>query len=234
MSTFESFPATFARATRSPVYTGGMEPSLAALDHLVYATTDVEASVAHFAALLGVTAAAGGRHPGWGTRNALLSLGTGMYLEIVGPDPQGIPPAGPRPFLIDGLAAPRLVTWACRGGNLAEIVRTAARGAVDLGEVQSRSRQRPDGSTLAWTMTDPLADRAGGIVPFFIDWGVSPHPSAGAPAGCRLLGVRASHPDPAGVSAVLRLLGLEIAVEKAPSPGLVARLATPRGEVELW
>jgi hypothetical protein len=203
------------------------------LDHLVYATPDLAAAVRDLGVQLGVVAAPGGRHPGWGTRNALLALGPRVYLEIVGPDPEGSPPPGQRPFSIDGLSSPRLVTWAFRGEDLPAVVRNAARGGVDLGEVQARSRQRPDGSTLSWTMTDPLADRAGGIVPFFINWGDSPHPAGGAPAECRLLSVRAEHPDARRVSSVLGLLGIDLTVETGAAPALAARLATPRGEVEL-
>jgi hypothetical protein len=204
-----------------------------AFDHLVYATPDLAASVSDLGSLLGVTAAPGGRHTAWGTRNALLALGPRMYLEIVGPDPESPRPAGPRPFFIDGLAASRLVTWACRGEDLEAMVKTAGLNGVDLGEVQSRSRQRPDGSTLAWRMTDPLTDREGGIVPFFIDWGDSPHPAGGAPQGCTLLRVRVAHPDAKRVSSMLRLLGLDLAAETGPVPALTARLQTPRGEVEL-
>ena len=206
---------------------------LARLDHLVYATPDLAASVRDIGALFGVAATPGGRHPGWGTHNALLALGPRMYLEIVGPYPAGAPPAGRRPFSIDGLVSPRLVTWACRGEELPAVVRAAGLNGVDLGEVQARSRQRPDGSTLAWTMTDPLTDRAGGVVPFFIDWGDSPHPAAGAPTGCRLVAVRAEHPDAERVGSVLRLLGIDLPVKAGATPCLAARILTPRGEVEL-
>jgi hypothetical protein len=205
----------------------------AAIDHLVYSTRDLDASVRELDALLGVTAAPGGRHPGWGTRNAVLPIGPLMYLEIVGPDPEAPPPAGPRPFSIDTLETPRLVTWACRGTHLEALAAAAGPSGVDLGDVQSRSRRRPDGSVLAWTMTDPLADREGGIVPFFIDWGRSVHPAAAASGECALTDLRAVHPDPGRVSSALASFGLDLAVENGPAPALIAVLRTPRGEVEL-
>src|SRR5439155_24158845 len=57
------------------------------LDHLVYATGEVAATVADLEGKLGVRATPGGRHAGLGTHNALLDLGQHSYLEIIGPDP---------------------------------------------------------------------------------------------------------------------------------------------------
>eukprot|EP01041_Mallomonas_annulata_P036456 gene36456-59569_t len=56
------------------------------IDHLVYATDDLERTVASLGELLGVTPTPGGQHLGKGTRNELVALGDGAYLEIVGPD----------------------------------------------------------------------------------------------------------------------------------------------------
>ncbi len=84
----------------------------AAIDHLVYGVPELTAGVARLADLLGVTAAPGGSHEGRGSHNALLSLGDGAYLEIIAPDPAQPKPPGPRPFGLDSLTEPRMVTFA--------------------------------------------------------------------------------------------------------------------------
>jgi len=210
-----------------------METLLSVVDHLVYATPDVEATSGSIEALFGVRPVAGGQHPAWGTRNALVALGPLTYLEIVGPDPELPPPEGSRPFGVSTLKTARLVTWVARGKELGQIVQRAKRCGLDLGSVQSRSRRRADGSVLSWTMTDLSMPRAGGIVPYFIDWGDTPHPASTSPAGCTLLALRAEHPRADQIRMVLDELGLDLPVALAAEPALMAIVATPRGQVEL-
>ena len=206
---------------------------IAPLDHLVYAAPNLEEAVAALEEQLGIRAAAGGRHPGEGTRNALIALGTDTYLEVVGPDPEAPPPPRPRWFGVDGLEAPRLTGWAVKGEDLEAIAATAWRAGVALGKVRKAGRMRPDGVALSWTVTDPHTVLEDGLVPFFIDWGDSPHPAATAAPGASLASLRAEHPDSPRLRALLAAIGVDLAVTDGPRPALIATLGTPKGLVEL-
>ena len=206
---------------------------LATVDHLVYATPDLQMGIDRIERALGVQATPGGQHPGRGTRNALLSLGPDTYLEIIGPDPEQPNPAQPRPFGIDALKEPQLVRWAAKGRNLEQFAGDVGRGGVTLGEVIAGSRRRADGVVLSWRYTDPRTVVAGGIVPFFIDWGQTPHPASTAAPGASLIGLRAEHPDPDQVQNALSRLGLDLRVQPGPSVALIATISSPRGRVEL-
>ncbi len=198
------------------------------LDHLVYATPDLDKSVEELADRLGTDPVPGGAHPGLGTRNALIGLGTGVYLEIIGPDPRQPDPERSRPFLIDDLTEARLVTWAYRHPDPESM-----RGTLELGPVRSMSRNRPDGDTLHWRLSDPMALPDGGVLPFVIDWGSTPHPSTTLPNECQLLELILGHPDPVTIRPILDAIVSGISIVAAPEPGISARLRTPNGEIDL-
>jgi Glyoxalase-like domain len=203
------------------------------VDHLVYATPDLQLGIDTADKLFGVKASPGGQHPGMGTRNALIALGPASYLEIIGPDPRQPRPAGPRRFGIDDLKAPRLLTWVAKGRSLETFAAGAKAHGVDLGPVIPGSRKRPDGVVLSWTYTDPQTVLADRLVPYLIDWGTSPHPSATATKGVTLLSLRAEHPDAEDVQKMLHVLGLDLAVTRGPKPALVATFDSPKGKVQL-
>ena len=203
------------------------------VDHLLYATPDVGRTMDDVEQLFGVRPVEGGRHPAWGTRNALLSLGPRTYLEIFGLDEQALEPPLPRPFGLDKLERARLATWIAPHADLNALVRAAAVHHIDLGSVDERSRETPDGTILRWRMTDPRKARADGVLPFFIDWGDTPHPGTTAPRAGSLLALRAEHPQAAEVEAQLAHLELALPVTQADAPLLVATIATPRGVIEL-
>jgi len=203
------------------------------LDHLVYAVPDLEQGIERLEAKLGVRAAAGGRHVGEGSRNALIGLGNDAYLEVLAPDPTQPLPARPLWLGLEGLSEPRLTAWAMKARDLDEKAARARAAGVRLGPVEEGGRKLPDGRSLSWRFTDPHAQVAEGLVPFLIDWGPSPHPSASAPAGITLLALRAEHPHPAGVRSLVRALGLNLPVTKGPRAALIAGLQSPKGLIEL-
>jgi hypothetical protein len=207
------------------------------IDHLVLAAPDLVALVGSAAAQLGVAPAPGGPHPGRGTRNELVGLGKGLYLELIGPDPDQPPPAGPRQFGIDALTGPTLVAWCARPVRpLADVVADATAAGFNLGPIASMSRQRPDGVLLQWRLTFPqLASPDEGTMPFLIDWGDSPHPSTALPQGVELLALTLGSTDPSRLRDLLAIVGEfpEITVATSRRPSLTATLHTPNGEVVL-
>lgn len=210
-----------------------MSSSEPAIDHLVYATPDMARGSGRIRDLLGVEPVGGGRHRRWSTHNALVGMGGDRYLEIIAPDPEAPDPPAPRPFGLDGLEEGRLAAWAVRASDLEER-RTRARDAgVEMGAVLDGSREVPGGRLLRWRLTDPAAHRVGGVVPFFIDWGDSPHPAAGLSHDVSLADLRAEHPEPERVGRLLAAVGLRLRIEEGPRPALVATLEGSGGPVEL-
>ncbi|MFB9834457.1 VOC family protein [Actinoallomurus acaciae] len=188
------------------------------LDHLVYATPDLEESVRQIGKLTGVRPVEGGPHPGVGTRNHLLGLGELRYLEIIGPDPEQPEPEGPRPFGIDELAEPRLAGWAVRAADIeARVARSRTLG-YDPGPIEPLSRRTPNGEVLRWRLTYPYE----AVVPFLIDWGRTPHPARRLPV-VPLTAFGASHPEPVRVRERLAALGVDLDVREG-EPALVAIL----------
>ena len=200
------------------------------VDHLVYATPDLETSVAELEKQLGVRAAAGGQHPGRGTRNALLALGERSYLEIIGPDPSQDKPQW---FGIDRLTKGRLTTWAANARDLEKLVANTARNGLRMGPITAGQRVTAGGVVLNWKFTDPVTVVADGLVPFFIDWGQSPHPAASAPPGVELLSMRGEHPQPGKVAEALASVDIPLRVEYGREPSLIVVLKTSNGLVEL-
>ena len=206
------------------------------VDHLVYAVPDLAGGIDAMERALGVRPAPGGQHPGWGTANALLALGPGMYLEVIGPDPDQPAPSRPRPFGIDRLSHGRLAGWAVKASDLDARIRASAARGYHPGRVLPGSRRQPDGTLLTWRLTLPedLPLPFDGLIPFLIDWQTTAaHPAAAAPSGCTLTELRAEHPEPDQPQALLDALGVDLALTRGPAARLIAVIESPAGRVEL-
>ncbi|MFD4356627.1 VOC family protein [Nocardia sp. NPDC058518] len=202
------------------------------LDHLVLATPNLVETVRTVRETLGVSPAEGGRHPRFGTRNFLLGLGDGGYLEIIGVDPDQLPPRRPRPFGLDELTEPRLVTWAAQVNGIDAAVSTARAAGFDPGEVSQMSRATSEGRLLEWRLTLSPDGTHHGVIPFLIDWGTTRHPSDTLPRAT-LRSFEAVHPRPAVASAQLRALSIDLTVHPGVHPALVAVIEGPAGAITL-
>lgn len=207
-------------------------PVKEAVDHLLLGVPVLEEGIAWLAEKTGVQAVAGGRHPGLGTHNALLSLGNKQYLEIIAPDPTQTSLA-PQFAFLELATTPRLLTWAARTNNIEALATQAHLANFEMQGPRDGSRTRPDGTMLTWK-TLFMRSEYSLLMPFFIEWGVaSLHPSVDAPTGCSLQAFHLLSPVPQRFRAALRKLGIEATPQQAPQMGFQAILATPRGQVRL-
>lgn len=204
------------------------------IDHLAFATLDLAEGIEYVEDLFGVSVQPGGKHLAWGTHNVLLALGPDVFLEIIAPDPERSDPALPPLFGIDQLSEPRLAAWAVKDDRLDERLAQLDRAGISFGRKLAGHRRKPDGEMLHWQLTDPLTRVGEGVVPFLIDWGETPHPASAMPQDCTLLDLRIEHPDPERIAEIFRVLELDgLSVSEGSEAGLVARVRTPRGVVEL-
>ncbi len=186
------------------------------IDHLVIGAATLDEGVDWCERVLGVTPQPGGQHPLMGTHNRLVNISGPLhprcYLEVIAIDPQAPQPGRPRWFDLDQPTLRQrlaegsgLIHWVARVPSLDAALAYWRSVGVDAGEAVEASR-----GALRWR----IALRADGrrlrreALPVLIEWGAA-HPTDSLPdQGVQLLGFEARG-------------------------GLKARLATPRGEIEL-
>jgi catechol 2,3-dioxygenase-like lactoylglutathione lyase family enzyme len=204
------------------------------IDHLIFATPDLDATVDALEGRFGVRADPGGKHLGVGTHNALVGLGDATYLEIIAPDPDQPAPSTARPFGLDTVPQPRFAGWAVACGDINVAIARSRRQGYDPGDAIDMERMSPAGTLLRWRLT--LNALSGGPVPFLIDWGDCDHPSLGAPQGLRLERFEIEHPDPDELAAALDALDAldsRIQITHSDAVTLVAQLHSRTGPEEL-
>jgi hypothetical protein len=145
------------------------------LDHLSYATSHDQLVdvVQRIGSRTGTAFVDGGIHPSFGTRNFILPLKNGHYIEVV--CPLNHPAAEESPF---GRAVSQRANQG--GGWMSWVVAT-----TDISKIESRlgrnavigSRRRPDGFELKWKQIGVLDMTLDSQLPFFIQWSTKEHPS---------------------------------------------------------
>ena len=139
--------------------------------------------------------------------------------------------ANPPPFNIDGLAEPRLVTWAAGVPAIDLWIDWARKRKVDPGDAFDISRSLPSGEVLRWRSTLPTRDfTKPAVVPFLIER-LGTTPASIAVGGCSLLSLSLSHPD-AAIASRVRELAVPIDVHRGET-ALSATVITPVGLINL-
>jgi hypothetical protein len=149
------------------------------LDHLSYAAGQegLAACVQRLGARLGAGFTDGGLHPSFGTRNFVLPLANGCYLEAV--EALDHPAADRAPFgravRARHDAGGGWLGWAIRVGDMTAVESRLGRPAVP------GHRVRPDGFDLRWQQIGVNDTTADPQLPFFVRWlsDDDHHPSSG-------------------------------------------------------
>jgi hypothetical protein len=172
------------------------------LDHVIYATRDLDAAAARIEAELGLPVLPGGRHVGQGSHNRIVPLGPG-YLELLAiadAEEAAASPIGR--LLLERIDGDSLLAWAVSGCDVPAV---AARLGTPLHSVSR------DGMTAHVTGVEEALRE--GFLPFFVGSDAPSHPGdAGSAGGLTWVEV-------AGDAAVLRdwLGGEELPVRVASS-----------------
>lgn len=179
---------------------------LLGLDHLVVAVQDPEAAAAELERMVGLACTGGGLHPLWGTYNRLAWFGD-TYVELIGLFDRSLAPNGAvSRAVIAALDAGHtgLVSYAVATDDAnADLVRLRAEGS-GLGDIEARSRTRPDGEVIRWRAAFPPS-LGPAEPPFIVE-----HELVGAEWGDAARAARASFAHPLGGSA--RVAALELPV----------------------
>lgn len=210
------------------------------LDHLSYAAgpDGLTSTARRIGELLGEPFRDGGIHPRFGTRNMVLPLSAGTYIEVV--EVLDHPASDKAPFGQAVRARSELgggwMAWVISCDDIARREKILGRPAVP------GNRHRPDGYELLWRQIGIKGLLVDPQLPFFIQWEspASEHPSAGASGRLHLDALEIAG-DPERVSewlgdsveAAIEDLKIEWVAVRA-TPGIVAaQFSTPDGLVRI-
>lgn len=202
------------------------------IDHIVYGVGNLTKGMEKLHQLTGVQPTPGGKHLEFGTHNALLGLGQGVYLELIALDPENRK-AQNKWMGMELLASPKVIRWAIKSDDIIMQAKILAEYKEELGIIKKGRRRRPDGSELSWKLTLPESSSEVEICPFLIDWGDSVHPADGLSSQCSISNMTFFHPKPKLSQNVLDLLSYDSKIIESKKERIEVTLNTPKGEIIL-
>lgn len=205
------------------------------IDHIVYAVSDLDQAIKSFEELTGVTPIFGGYHTTEGTKNALVNLQDGMYLELIAIDTANVEVTQNRWMGVDLLTRDQVTRFAIKSDDLEKDSIILKTYNSEMGKKKGGSRHTTTGELLQWELLMPLANPEVEIIPFVLDWSTSAaHPHTMLPnMHCHLVDLYATHPNLEEITPFLRQLDCELFIEKKDCISLRITLNTPNGIVQL-
>jgi hypothetical protein len=210
-------------------------------DHVQVVVPELERAAADFQRAYGLSATAGGRHPGRGTANMIVPLGD-HYLELIavvdGAEAESVPTSLRVSRSLD--EGRTFAAWAVRCDDLDAVRSRLLDAAWELPPVTAGMRRRPDGVELRWRMQELVAEAAFSPLPFVIEWVVGPGDYPGAAegpnpkGGSRVSAVRLAAREPGADEEGLKFLiggDVDWSIEPGPPGVWEISLATERGPV---
>lgn len=205
------------------------------IDHIVYAVSNLEESIAAFEKKLGVRPIFGGYHTTFGTKNALVNLGHHVYLELLAVDELNTKVSPPRWMGVDLLTKNQITRWAITSNTLEKDSQVLQKYKPKMGSIQSGSRNTTDGFVLQWQLIMPLPAPEVELVPFVLDWSeTEKHPAELLPnMGCQFVEIYGTHPNAKELTGVLNELNCGMKIQKADRISLRLVINTPKGTIEI-
>lgn len=204
------------------------------IDHLVYAVPDLEKAMDDFEEISGIRPTFGGYHRTQGTKNAVVNLENGCYLEFLAIDFDNKNIIAPRWMGVDFSSEAQITRWALKSDNLDADSKILKQYNLEMGKISSGERQTTIGQLLKWEMILPLASPFVELAPFMCDWQNSEvHPSDTLPTQCELRSLEFTHPHPHALMLLFAELDVYSDVQKGTYTSIKAIINTPKGVIKL-
>jgi Glyoxalase-like domain len=206
------------------------------LDHVSYAAEPdgLAATAARLSDSIGVGCVNGGVHPRFGTRNVVLPLRGGHYVEVVEvlDHPAADKVAFGQAVRSRSLAGGGWLGWVVAVDDMTAVESRLGRTSVP------GNRRLPDGTELHWDQLGVTGLMSDAQLPFFVHWGdgTAPHPSLSGPTevslvGLQIAGDRARVVDWLGAPKSVGDIDVDW-VAPHGTPGLLSvTFASPRGTI---
>lgn len=204
------------------------------IDHIVYSVVDLNKAMDELESKLGIRPVFGGYHKTQGTKNALLNLGDGCYLEVLAIDHDNTEIKSPRWMGVDLISGPSITRWAIKSENIELDSQILKRYNDSMGEISKGSRMTNTSETLAWKMILPLATPEIELIPFMVDWSDSAfHPTEKLEEGCTLKEISFAGNAPDKSNRVFDELGISNFISKSNKTEITITIESPKGSIIL-